>query len=365
MPRKIRWPEVALALLLVAPLAAQTTLREAAGHRLLVGAAADADEYGQPNRLLDAAYAEALASQFNMLEAENAMKWDAVEPVSGTFEFSPGDKLVAFAEAHRMKVRGHNLCWHRQVPAWLTALAKTATPAQLAAIFERHIAAETGHYRGRVFAWDVVNEAFDNPHGAGEVGLRDSIWYNRPGIGVAGTGFIERAFRIAHAADPDAKLFYNDYGIETPGPKLSAVLAMAKDFLARGVPLHGIGFQAHLMLNGAPTAAELARSMKEVAALGLEIHITELDVRVPVDASGNASAADLAAQAELYRRVVSVCLAQPACTAVQVWGVSDGHSWVPHAYPGFGAALLLDAQYRPKPALTAVMEALRNRGQVQ
>jgi endo-1,4-beta-xylanase len=349
----------ALSLVFVVSLPAQTTLREAAGHRLLVGAAADADEHGRPNRLLDAAYAEALASQFNMLEAENAMKWDAIEPAPDHFDFSAGDKLVAFAVAHQMKVRGHNLCWHEQIPAWLTALAKTATPAQIAAIFERHIDAEAGHYRGQVFAWDVVNEAFADPHGSGESPLRDSIWSNRPGIGATGTGYIERAFRLAHAADPDAKLFYNDYEIGAPGPKFSAVLAMAKDFVARGVPLHGIGFQTHLTLGRHPTAAELAQNMKEVAALGLQIHITEMDVRIPVDASGNASAADLAAQAEVYRRVLGVCLAQPACTAFQVWGVSDGHSWIPHTYHGFGAALLLDARYRPKPAFDAVIEALR------
>jgi endo-1,4-beta-xylanase len=346
-------------------LPAQTTLRQAAGHRLLVGSAADADEYGHSNQLLDPAYAEALSSQFNMLEAENAMKWNAIEPAPDTFQFSPGDKLVAFAQAHQMKVRGHNLCWHEQVPAWLTALAKTATPARIAAIFERHIEAEARHYRGQIFAWDVVNEAFDNPHGAAEPGLRDSIWFNHPGIGAAGTGYIERAFRLAHAADPNARLFYNDYDIESPGPKFSAVLAMAKDFVARGVPIHGIGFQAHLTWNGHPTTDELARNMQQVAALGLEIHITEMDVRVPIDSAGNASTADLAAQAELYRRVLAVCLAQPACTAFQVWGVSDGHSWVPHTYPGFGAALLLDAHYRPKPALDALIDTLRKAAPLQ
>jgi endo-1,4-beta-xylanase len=197
---------------------------------------------------------------------------------------------VAFAQANGMRVRGHNLCWYTQLPSWLPPYAATASPSDMASLLESHITAEVTHFKGNVFAWDVVNEAWsdDNPSV-----LRDSVWYDQPGIGQTGTGYIAQAFQWAHAADPNALLFYNDYNIEEPGPKFDAVLSMVTDFVKNGVPINGVGFEMHVENTYYPSATELTQNIQALAALGLQVHITEMDVRLPVDSSGNASAADL------------------------------------------------------------------------
>lgn len=292
--------------------AQQPTLGQAGAKRaLLIGAAADADEYGQSNRLLETDYATALATNFTMLEGENAMKWDSIHPSQSTYNFGPGDHLVAFAQAHKLQVRGHNLCWHNQVPSWVQTFSKTAAPAAMASLLQDHITAVVSHYKGQVFAWDVVNEAVSDSATGRGTDLRDSVWYNQPGIGITGTGYIEQAFRWAHAVDPQALLFYNDYGIEGPGSKFQAVYNMVKDFMSRGVPIHGVGLQMHLTLSGFPSDAGLAQNIQQLTALGLQVHITEMDVRLKLDANGNATAADLDAQAQTYRRILTVCLQNP------------------------------------------------------
>jgi uncharacterized protein (TIGR03437 family) len=335
----------------------QSTLRQAGAQRaLLMGAAADADEYGMANRLLIPSYAALLGAQYNMLEAENAMKWNPIHPTQTSYNFEPGDQLVSFAQANHMAVRGHNLCWHNQNPAWLTTLAATATPATMSAILQDHIATVMAHYKGKVFAWDVVNEAISD--GAGNP-MRPSPWYNQPGIGLAGTGYVEQAFRWAHDADPNALLFYNDYSIESPGGKFNAMLAMVKDFVARGVPIHGVGFQMHTDIGGNPTSAGFAQNIRQITALGLQVHVTEMDVRLPVDANGIATAANLQAEAQTYQRLLTVCLQTPGCTAFQTWGFTDKYSWIPGTYPGFGAALPFDANYQSKPAVGAILNALQ------
>ncbi len=350
-----RFVQVVLACSALLP--AQTTLRQAGSERaLLMGAAADADEFGQSNRLTIPAYAATLGSQYSMLEAENAMKWNPIHPTQETYNFVPGDKLVAFAQANQMQVRGHNLCWYSFNPTWVTNLAATATPATMSAVLQDHITTVVSHYKGQVFAWDVVNEAMAD---GGASGLRNSIWYNQPGIGLSGTGYIEQAFRWAHDADPNALLFYNDYSIESPGAKFTAVYNMVKDFVARGVPIHGVGLQMHLDASGFPSTAGLTQNIQMLTALGLQVHITEMDVRIPVDANGNASAANLQAEAQTYQRILTVCLQNPGCTAFQTWGFTDQYSWIPGSYPGFGAALPFDKDYQPKPAFNAMIDALQ------
>jgi endo-1,4-beta-xylanase len=356
---RLRLPVFLLAGIVSLP-AQQPTLRQAAAKRpLLIGAAADADEYGHPNRLLDPDYASALSTNFNMLEGENAMKWDSIHPSQNAYNFGPGDHLVGFAQDHQMQVRGHNLCWHSQVPAWAKTIAQTATPDAVAKLLQDHIATVVDHYKGQVFAWDVVNEAVSDSATGKGTDLRDSIWYNQPGIGMTGTGYIEQAFRWAHAADPKALLFYNDYSIEGPGPKFQAVYNMVKDFVARGVPIHGVGLQMHLTLGGFPSTVGLTQNIQQLTALGLQVHITEMDVRLKLDANGNATAADLDAQAQTYQRILTVCLQNPGCTAFQTWGFTDKYSWIPGFYPGFGAALPFDASYQPKPAVSAMIKALQ------
>jgi uncharacterized protein (TIGR03437 family) len=342
------------------------TLRQAASARgLPIGTGVTADEYspGNPDMLKNVSYAGVLSTQYDMLEAGNAMKWDVTQPTLTTYNFQPGDEIVAFGQQYGMRVRGHNLCWYNQLPNWLKtyAAAATTTTAQMSTLLQNHINAVVPHWAGKVFAWDVVNEAFTD---SSPSVLRSSIWYNQPGIGQTGTGYIEQAFRWARAADPNALLFYNDYSIEGPGAKFNAVLAMATDFVNRGVPIDGIGFQMHLTDSGCPTGcwpspAGLAQNMQALAALGLQVHITEMDVRVPVDSSGLATATDLLYEAQVYQNVMTVCLEQPNCTAFQLWGIAYGDSWIPNTFHGYGAALPFDFNYQATPALNALVTALQ------
>jgi len=198
-----------------------------------------------------------------------------------------------------------------------------------------------------------VNEAF-NDDGT----MRPSPWYDRPGVGLAGKGtaYIEHALRLARKADRKCKLYYNDYGAETLGKKADAIYAMAKDFKERGVPLDGIGFQAHLIMqmNNAGALDSIEKNFDRFAKLGLDIEITELDIRTP-----NGSADMLKEQAEFYGKFVALCRRNPRVKLIQTWGISDKHSWIPRAFRGFGWALLWDENYQKKPAYHAVLAALR------
>jgi len=317
--------------------------QEAVRIGILVGTAVN------PAYLSEPAYASTLAREFNMLEAEDAMKWTAIRPDEKTFDFAAADRLVDFAEAHGMKVRGHNLVWGTHNPKWLTD--GNYTPQQLSKLLREHIRRVVGRYGGRVFAWDVVNEALDE-----NGGLRDSIWYNQPGIGL-GPGYIEQAFRWAHATDPKALLFYNEAGAEGMNRKSDAVYAMVKDFKNRGVPIDGVGLQMHL-LDLKVDAASIAANIERLTQLGVQVHITEMDAALPVDAGGTVlHEADLARQADIYRQVVTVCLRHSGCTAFQTWGFTDKYSWIEwFTHKTKGDALLFDRQYKPKPAYDAIRQ---------
>jgi endo-1,4-beta-xylanase len=329
---------------------AASTLRQAAAtHDLLVGAAA-ASAY-----LNEANYSSILGSEFSQLQAENEMKFGVIHPRPDTdpnpYNFSGGDALVSFAQSHTMRVRGHTLVWHNQVPGWVARGNYTA--AQLAAVLESHIRTVMQHYSGKVYAWDVVNEAFND-----DGSMRHTLWYDQPGIGAGKrTEYIEQALRWARAADPSAKLFYNDYDAEEVNAKSDAIYAMAQDFKKRGVPLDGIGFQSHvdLYFDDPAKLASYARNLERFAKLGLELHITELDIRL-----SDSSAASLATQAKLYREITTLCVQQPACKLLQTWGFTDKHSWIPAFYKGQGWALLWDADYKKKSAYRAVHDALEH-----
>ncbi len=215
-----------------------------------------------------------------------------------------------------------------------------------------HITTVMGHYAGKVYAWDVVNEAF-NDDGT----MRDTIWYDQPGIGFAGMGtqYIELALGWAHAADPNAQLFYNDYNAEPMNVKSDAIYAMAQDFKNRGVPLDGVGFQLHIDLSfdDPTTLASFTSNLQRFAALGLNLHIPELDIRL-----SDSSAASFNAQAKLYGEIARICVQQPACKLFQTWGFTDKHSWIPGAFPGWGWALPWDANYQKKPAYFSIRNAL-------
>jgi endo-1,4-beta-xylanase len=306
-----------------------------------------------PAWLTEALYADTIAREFNQVEPENSLKFGPIHPNPDTYNFGPADSLAAFAREHKMAMRGHTLVWHRQNPAWVTNGEQTS--AQLATILHEHIQAVVGHYAGQVYAWDVVNEAFND-----DGSMRSTLWFDAPGIGLPGTGYIEQALRWAHAADPRALLFYNDYSAEGVNPKSDAIYKMAQDFKARGVPLDGIGLQMHLTANPQPVAG-METNIKRIIDLGLQVQITELDVRLPLDSVGKAADASLATQAQIYRDIVALCLKFSKCTAIQTWGFTDKYSWVPASYPGTGAALEFDAAYKAKPAYDAIKTALRPR----
>ncbi len=343
------WLRVALVLFasLVARCPAQS-LRQAADHAgVLVGTAV------RPGLLSEAAYSATLAREFNLVEPEDAMKWWTVRHEAGPFDFRAGDDIVRFAQAHGMKVRGHCLVWDHNNPDWLAQ--GHFTPAQLSQLLQEHITTVMKHYAGQVFAWDVVNEALDeNGH------LKDSPWYNQPGIGLAekGPAYIEQAFRWAHEADPHALLFYNENQGEGLNIKSDAIYAMVKDFRHRGVPIDGVGLQMHISrldLDTSSVAANIAR----LTALGVQVHITELDISLPVDASGVAGKDDLLHQAEIYRGIVRACLQNPGCTAIQTWGFTDKYSWIgSHSHGTRGAALPFDRAYKPKPAYDTMIEEI-------
>jgi endo-1,4-beta-xylanase len=324
------------------------TLRQTADRAgFLVGAAV------RPASFSEAAYAETLAREYNMAEPEDAMKWWVVRR-SREFDFREGDEVVRFAQAHGMKVRGHCLVWDHSNPEWLTQGG--FTPDQLSHLLEEHITTVMKHYAGQVFAWDVVNEALDEN---GRV--KDSPWYNRPGIGLAekGTAYIEQTFRWARAADPHALLFYNEGEGEGLNRKSDAIYAMVKDFRQRGVPIDGVGLQMHISRLDPDTAA-IAANIARLTALGVQVHITELDVSLTLDpASGQARKEDLQRQAEVYRGVARACLENPGCTAIQTWGFTDKYSWIgSHSHGTQGAALPFDRAYRPKPAYDAIITEL-------
>ncbi len=246
------------------------TLRQAAERSgLLVSTAVRAAQLAEP------AYASTLAREFNMLEPEDAMKWWVLRPDARSYDFRQGDELVRFAREHRMKVRGHCLVWGRSNPEWLTQ--GHFTTRQLSRLLHEHINRVMRHYAGQVFAWDVVNEAMDE-----NGNLRDSLWYNQPGIGFSGQGtkYIEQVFRWAHKADPGALLFYNEAEGEGMNRKSDAIYAMIKDFKRRGIPIDGVGLQMHIPLLDADIPA-IAANIARLTALGVQVHITELDVSLP------------------------------------------------------------------------------------
>lgn len=350
------------------------TMREAAQHSgMLIGAAV------RPAQLSEPDYAATLAREFNMLEPEDALKWEVLRPDPQSFDFHQADQVVDFAARHNMKVRGHTLAWHRQNPAWLTN--GHYTPDQLSKLLETHIKTVVGHYRGKIFAWDVANEAFDEGNRAGQ--LRSTIWYDQPGIVVATSheprasriparselaargsqqpySYLAQCFRWAHEADPKALLFYNEAEAEEINRKSDAIYAMVRDFQHHGVPIDGVGLQMHIS-KPPPDIASLSSNIARFTALSLQVHITEMDVSLSVDANGNASADDLQQQANIYRQIAEACLAHPGCTAIQTWGFTDKYSWIgSHSRKTRGAALPFDRNYQPKPAYEALRDALTN-----
>lgn len=323
------------------PLDTVPALRELAASRgLRIGAAAGGVFFGAGTSA--ETYRRLLGTQFNALTAENDMKHGNIHPGPDTYAFSRADALVDFAESNGMAVRGHTLVWHNQLADWLTAGAWT--PAEADSLLRAHIAEVAGRYEGRIVAWDVVNEAV-----ADDGSLRSTFWADH-----LGEAYLETAFHAARNADPSAALFYNDYGIAWLNQKSDSVYALLQRLLDQGVPVDGIGFQGHFVVGGLPSRADLTANFQRFADLGLEVHVTELDVRIPLPASS----AELQQQAADFATVVEACLAVTGCRAVVTWGVDDGSSWIPGTFQGYGAPLLFNADYQPKPAYWSVHDAL-------
>ena len=289
----------------------------------------------------NATYRQITADQFSSVTPENVMKWQVVEPTQGTYDWSAADKLVKFAEAHGQLVRGHTLVWHSQLPTWLTAGTYTST--ELRDLLRKHITDEVTHFKGNIWQWDVVNEAF-NDDGT----MRKTIW-----LDALGSSYIADAFRWAHQADPKALLFYNDYNIEGLGPKSDAVYALAKQLLAQGVPIDGIGAQGHLDTQY-DFPNQMQQNLQRFADLGLKVALTEVDVRTTIPVT---TPEKLAQNAD-YSQMLEACLLVRACISYTVWGFGDAFSWVPSAFKGEGAADIYDENLQPKASYFALQQTL-------
>ena len=293
----------------------------------------------------DSMYASVLGREFNILTPENAMKWKATHPESDRYDFTDADAMVSFAREHTMKVRGHTLVWHNGNPDWLKD--GTFTPVEYEKLLKEHIATVAGHYKGKLLAWDVVNEGIRDkpPHT-----FRESFWYK-----ALGPSYIDSAFFWTHQADPNVKLFYNDYGAEGMNGKSDAIYQLVKGMLDRKIPIHGVGLQMHISLNDHPPLPEIAANIKRLNDLGLDIHITELDIRLKEPVTPE----QLEQQAQLYGKLLNIARQADNCPAFVLWGFTDKYSWVPHFFKGFGQALLFDKEYEKKPAYQALIETLK------
>lgn len=296
-----------------------------------------------------------VAREGSMLLIGNNLKWAApgvltLRTARNEYNFAAADSLVAWAEAHGMKIKAHTLVWGEALPAWLTTGAYSRD--EIVQILKEHIQTVVGRYKGRIHVWDVVNEAIDF-NGA----YKSNFWYQK-----IGPDYIEMAFRWAHDADPSALLFMNEDGTEGLGAGSDEFLKKVQALVVKGVPIHGVGLQTHVnlayeTLGGASTAkpAELAANVQRLGAVGLQVHISEVDVRIAVPATPS----DLSKQADVYTALYKTCADNRACTAFLTWGVTDKWSWISRGFPGQGSALLLDEAYNPKPAYWALRDLLR------
>jgi endo-1,4-beta-xylanase len=312
------------------------TTAQAAGSTLQAAAAESGRYFGTAiaaNKLSESAYTTIANREFNMVTAENEMKLDATEPNQNQFNFTNGDRIVSWARSNGKQVRGHTLAWHSQQPGWMQNMSGSA----LRSAMLNHVTQVATHYRGQIHSWDVVNEAFaDGSSGA----RRDS------NLQRTGNDWIEAAFRAARAADPNAKLCYNDYNTDNwSHAKTQAVYNMVRDFKSRGVPIDCVGFQAHFN-SGNPVPSNYHTTLGNFAALGVDVQITELDI------AGSGTA-----QAEQYRGIVQACLAVSRCTGISVWGVRDSDSWRSGDTP-----LLFDGNGNKKLAYNYTLDALNAGG---
>jgi endo-1,4-beta-xylanase len=319
----------------------------------------------------DAAAGALVASQYNRLTPENEFKWQSLQGEPGVFDFSQADAFVQFGEQHGMEIHGHTIVWHQQVPGWVFQGdgGGQATREQLLERLDQHMSALGEHFGSRVQYWDVVNEAFND-----DGSLRSTPWRS-----LIGDDYLEQAFRLAARHFPEAKLVYNDFGLENPD-KRAAVVLLVQGLQARGVRIDAIGSQGHFQLRS-PSLESIEASLNAFAATGVEVLLSEMDVDVLPPANQNQGAdlsvnAALSGQLDPYRKCLPSSVAEQAAArwgalfqlfvrhsdqlhSVTLWGVSDRTSWL-NNWPVNGRtnyALLFDRQLRPKQSWQKVIEA--------
>ena len=302
-----------------------------------------------------------ILSQFNSLTPENAMKMGPIHPKENQYYWADADSIVAFAQIHGLRVRGHCLCWHNQAPGWLfkDSSGKNVTKEVLLQRLKVHITTVVNRYKGKIYAWDVVNEAISDDSAQY---LRNSLWYQ-----ICGEEYIARAFEYAHEADPDALLFYNDYN-EINSVKREKMYRLVKSLKDAGVPIGGIGLQGHWAINE-PSKAQLDSTIKKFSNLGVKIQITELDISVypkehnarerkPVDADTTFNEEKENKQIEVYKNCFELFRKyKDVISGITFWNVSDKRSWLDN-FPVRGRKdypLLFDKNLKPKKAFWEVV----------
>lgn len=314
-----------------------------------------------PRSLAGGKETELILTQFNSLTPENAMKMGPIHPEENQYYWNDADSIVSFAQHHGLLVRGHNLCWHEQTPKWLFKDDKgnQVTKEVLLQRLKDHITTVVSRYKGKIYAWDVVNEAIDDDS---TQFLRNSLWYK-----ICGEDFIAKAFEYAHAADPKAILFYNDYNTERP-EKRARVYRLLKKLVDAGVPINAVGLQGHWSVYE-PGINDLRKTIEQFSTLGLKVQITELDVSIypweknirPLrpGETGEYTPGAEQQQTDKYAEVFKVFRQyKKVITGVTFWNISDRHTWLDE-YPVKGRKnypLLFDQYYQPKKAYYKIID---------
>jgi endo-1,4-beta-xylanase len=296
-------------------------------------------------------YRNLIIQQFNSITAENAMKFGALHPKADEYRWNDADFIVNFAKENNIRVHGHTLIWSKFNPDWVTKFQ--GTRADWENLLKTHVQAVVSHFKGKVASWDVVNEAIDD-----QGNFKKCIWLDK-----LGPSYIESAFRYAHECDPNALLFYNDYGQEFGGKKLKAIVDMAKDFKRRGVPLDGLGIQMHTVVRISDD--KIARALNSVVALGLKVHVSELEVSVRNQKPASfLMDKDLAMQqAQKYSVIFEAYNSIPKSQqfGITTWNVADADSFRNAKIKNHDFPLLFDLNYQPKEAYELLMQKMRRK----